>query len=341
MLLMPSGSSAIDNRRATSPVLAAPTLGGGLRSLSGMSLDETRAQVADTEALLRVTVLQKESDDRELAQAQAAVAELQSETDEIAATTVESAITNYRNIDLDRSLLEIDDLNRDLRANALGDAAIVADSGSFDRYRDKVKDLELAEGNLSAEQVENELLTGEVVDLQAQLAYEQSWLADLEERAIHQGAFTESVVESNWARLLGTKQGHYLLTCPVDGPHNFIDSWGFSRSGGRRHKGVDIMADVGVPIVSPVNGTVSYRSNRVGGRSFHLYDEFGNYFYGTHLSAYGDVEGEVRAGQVIGFVGDDGNAAGIPHLHFEIHPGRRGNQINPFPDTAAVCDGAQ
>ncbi|MEM7322891.1 MAG: M23 family metallopeptidase, partial [Actinomycetota bacterium] len=129
--------------------------------------------------------------------------------------------------------------------------------------------------------------------------------------------------------------------CPVDGPHDFIDSWGFPRSGGRRHKGVDLLAEIGVPIVAPVSGRVEFRSNSVGGRSFHLFGENGNYFYGTHLSAYGEVEGEIRAGQVIGYVGDDGNAAGIPHLHFEIHPGGRGNPINPFIDTAAVCDGAR
>ncbi len=132
--------------------------------------------------------------------------------------------------------------------------------------------------------------------------------------------------------------GTTLKTCPIAGSHSFIDSWGYARSGGRRHKGVDMMAAVGVPIVAPVSGSVSHRSNSVGGRSFHLSGNDGNYYYGTHMSGYG-ASGSVNAGDVIGYVGDDGNARGIPHLHFEVHPGG-GGATNPYPYVAAVCSGA-
>jgi murein DD-endopeptidase MepM/ murein hydrolase activator NlpD len=123
------------------------------------------------------------------------------------------------------------------------------------------------------------------------------------------------------------------ITCPVPGSV-FVDSWGAPRSGGRRHEGVDMMAPMGKPVLAPVSGTVSHRSNTIGGLSFHLNGDDGRYYYGTHLSAYGSG-GHVSAGTVIGFVGDTGNAAGNPHLHFEIHI--NGSPVNPYPYVRAAC----
>lgn len=124
--------------------------------------------------------------------------------------------------------------------------------------------------------------------------------------------------------------------CPVQGTSVFIDSWGAPRSGGRSHMGVDMLAPIGTPAVAPVSGTVVHRWNDVGGHSYHLTGDDGNFYYGTHLSAYG-ASGRVSAGTVIGYVGDTGNAAGIPHLHFEIHIGGRGNPVNPYPTVRAAC----
>src|SRR5665809_31273 len=46
--------------------------------------------------------------------------------------------------------------------------------------------------------------------------------------------------------------------CPVAGPVSFIDSWGYPRSGGRSHQGVDMMADYGTPVVAITSGTITY-----------------------------------------------------------------------------------
>jgi murein DD-endopeptidase MepM/ murein hydrolase activator NlpD len=132
--------------------------------------------------------------------------------------------------------------------------------------------------------------------------------------------------------------------CPVAGPVSFTDTWGAPRSGGRTHAGVDMFAALGTAVVAPVDGTVEHRANSVGGPSFHLWGDDGNYYYGTHLSRYGSVTGWVAAGTIVGYVGGSGNAAGTsPHLHFEIHPGRGSGEppapVNPTEAVAGACEG--
>ena len=131
-----------------------------------------------------------------------------------------------------------------------------------------------------------------------------------------------------------------IMFCPVQGPVDFIDSWGYARSGGRSHKGVDMMADHGIPTVAPVSGEVQHRGSSLGGLSWYVYGDNGNMYYGTHLQSYENQGvGWVEAGTVIGYVGSSGNASESgPHLHFEIHPGG-GAAVNPYPATAAACFG--
>ncbi len=126
------------------------------------------------------------------------------------------------------------------------------------------------------------------------------------------------------------------IVCPVAGSVQFTDSWGAARSGGRYHKGTDMMAATGTPTVAPVSGTVEHRGSSLGGLSWYLHGDDGTTYYGTHLSGYeSQGAGWVAAGTVIGYVGQTGNA-GSPHLHFEIQPGG-GGSINPYPTVAAAC----
>lgn len=117
--------------------------------------------------------------------------------------------------------------------------------------------------------------------------------------------------------------------CPVTGARWFND-WGFPRSGGRSHAGTDLFAARGTPVVAPVTGTVEHIRGSVGGLQFTLRGDDGVTYLGSHMDSFG-AEGRVTAGDVIGFVGDSGNAEGTdPHLHFQMHPGD-GEAVNPYP----------
>jgi hypothetical protein len=112
---------------------------------------------------------------------------------------------------------------------------------------------------------------------------------------------------------------------PVYGPASFSDDFGAPRAITGWHHGNDIFARLGAPVLAVADGTLFLVGwNDVGGNRLWLRDERGNEFYYAHLSAYSPLAfdgSRVRAGDVIGFVGDTGDALGTsPHLHFEIHP---------------------
>ncbi|MHB1324133.1 MAG: M23 family metallopeptidase [Coriobacteriia bacterium] len=116
---------------------------------------------------------------------------------------------------------------------------------------------------------------------------------------------------------------------PVAGPHEYIDSWGFPRSGGRSHRGSDILAPKGTPVVAVHSGSVTPGRNRLGGLTVWLDADNGARYYYAHLDSISVGHGRVSAGQVLGTVGNSGNARGTPpHLHFEVH---RPSAVNPFP----------
>jgi murein DD-endopeptidase MepM/ murein hydrolase activator NlpD len=112
---------------------------------------------------------------------------------------------------------------------------------------------------------------------------------------------------------------------PVYGPASYTDTFEAPRAGTGWHHGEDIFAPLGAPVLAVTDGTVfSVGWNDLGGYRLWLVDRQGNQFYYAHLSAFAPlaVNGrEVKAGDVLGFVGNTGQARTTPpHLHFEIHP---------------------
>ncbi len=128
---------------------------------------------------------------------------------------------------------------------------------------------------------------------------------------------------------------------PVYGDVSFSDTWGAPRATTGKHQGTDIFASLGAPILAVADGTLfSVGWNDIGGLRLWLRDRQGNQFYYAHLAAFTPIAqdgAEVKAGQVVGFNGNSGDAQGTPfHVHFEIHPvgllplGYVGGAVNPF-----------
>jgi murein DD-endopeptidase MepM/ murein hydrolase activator NlpD len=135
------------------------------------------------------------------------------------------------------------------------------------------------------------------------------------------------------------------LLIPVAGirPEQLQDTYTQSRSEGRTHNAIDIMAARNTPVVAAVDGTVIklFQSERGGITLYQLGTDNRTVYYYAHLERYADGLAEnrfMRRGELLGYVGDSGNAGRDNcHLHFSIwtitDPKRfwDGENINPYP----------
>lgn len=145
--------------------------------------------------------------------------------------------------------------------------------------------------------------------------------------------------------------GEVALTCFPHAPAEvrYDNTWGAARSGGRGHKGTDILSPKGTAVLAVADGTVvGLENGSSSGYYVRLAHDGGWETYYMHLDndtpgtddgrggperafapglAVGDT---VRAGDHIGNVGDSGNAEWTSaHTHFELHIG--GGAVNPYP----------
>ncbi|TPG68789.1 LysM peptidoglycan-binding domain-containing protein [Brevibacillus laterosporus] len=116
--------------------------------------------------------------------------------------------------------------------------------------------------------------------------------------------------------------------------------WGADAQG-RNHEGIDIMAFHGMPVFSSTDGTINRLGwNTMGGWRVNITHSSGKYrMYYAHLSAFAPnikVGSSVKAGQLIGFVGDTGYGPSgttgmfVPHLHFGLYSNPTGKAVNPY-----------
>jgi murein DD-endopeptidase MepM/ murein hydrolase activator NlpD len=127
------------------------------------------------------------------------------------------------------------------------------------------------------------------------------------------------------------------VACPIKGSTYFIDTWGYPRSGGRTHKGTDMIAARGTKLVAMRNGTVRLNSHSLGGRQVYVYGDDGITYYYAHLSGWSSglrTGQRVSKGQLIGYVGNSGNAT-TNVLHLGMIVG--GVYVNPYPTVRPIC----
>jgi len=155
----------------------------------------------------------------------------------------------------------------------------------------------------------------------------------------------ESTQSTKGSILSNNFVGTLKLIIPVTGvrPEQLQDTFTEARSEGRVHDAIDIMAPAGTPVVAASDGEIVrlFQSDRGGTTIYQLSPDKKLVFYYAHLQRYADglVAGKfARQGEVIGYVGDTGNAGpGNYHLHFSISvvadPKRywEGTNINPYP----------
>jgi murein DD-endopeptidase MepM/ murein hydrolase activator NlpD len=138
---------------------------------------------------------------------------------------------------------------------------------------------------------------------------------------------------------LATERPEAALPTPV-APRRaprVVDSWGNPRPGGRRHQGIDIFASKDTPVLSTTRGLITrIGTSRLGGQTVWILGPGLERHYYAHLNRYGAFrEGDrVETGDIIGYVGNTGNArGGSPHLHYGIYA--HGAAQNPYPRLAA------
>ncbi|THH40437.1 M23 family metallopeptidase [Neolewinella litorea] len=113
-----------------------------------------------------------------------------------------------------------------------------------------------------------------------------------------------------------------------------ISVFGDKRGKDRLHQGIDVEAPRGTPVVAVADGVIiRLREGGNGGRQLYLRDRAGRVYYYAHLDDWSVAEEQsVSAGEILGTVGNTGNAQHtLPHLHFEIMPGKGKRAVDPMP----------
>jgi len=308
-------------------------------------LDDARAKRAETQAAA-VAAAQRYADavaeqarqEAEIARLEAEIPRLRARAEELRIQVRERAVALYQQ----GSSMP---LSRMIEAESVVDAArainLTANAAAYDRdlaaeLNRTAAQLEKDEAELRERKAAQDLLVVQIAQeraqLEAALATADDAIRKLEAVGFTQGLFRD---------VLGAAAGQVATgasACPVFGTVAFVNDWGYPRSGGRTHQGTDMFAAWGTPVVAVVDGVLRHDLDDLGGIGIWLDGADGVSYYYAHLSAWEGSPRLVTRGEVIGYVGDTGNAkGGAPHLHFGIRA-PSGEMVNPYPTVSALCD---
>lgn len=302
-------------------------------------LDEAAEALAELEA----RAAQLDDDRRRL------VNELTELEDEIASAEVRIA-TRMRNVykhgRVDPVMLLLAD---EAPEEALGRAAVMASLVRGDRAVAEMAEARRTEAAVVAARLAERTDALDAA-LAEQGARQESLRGDLEEAARleqrldrEQRAREEAARRAAAAKAKAEAEGRAApggggYVCPVARPRSFTNTWGAPRSGGRRHRGTDILAPYGANVYAVTSGVVDRHGyGRSAGYWLVLKASDGNHYWYLHLQSFAVGDGaRVSAGQLIASNGDTGNARGTPHVHFELHPSG-GGAINPYHFLRRAC----
>jgi peptidoglycan LD-endopeptidase LytH len=333
--------------RATTAALAvvlAVLITGALAAPAGADpLDDARHKrdVAQAEALGAVqrytdALSEQARQETEIARLEAEIPALRAKAVELRRQVRERAIVLYQQgtaMPLSR-MVDAPSVVDAARAINLTQSAAGHDQDVAAELTQTAVKLEHDEAELQARKAEQDALVARLADqraaLETALASADAALHTIEAVAFAQGGF-DGINDAAAGRF---KTG--ATVCPISGPMAHVNDWGAPRSGGRTHQGNDLFAPMGTPDVAVIDGITRWDFDDLGGQGVWLDGVDGVSYYYAHLSRFEGPPRMVHAAEVIGYVGDTGNAkGGAPHTHFGIRA--NGQMVNPYPTVLALC----